>query len=81
MRIIGTIPHPTITISIFSMNDKYQIRFEAGPMEQIFKIAQTEVNGIEGIHKLVDEAFLQKVTERFNEMYLSFKEAKSKLKS
>lgn len=79
MRIIGTIPHPSITISIFSMNDKYQIRFEAGPMEQIFKIAQTEVNGIEGIHQLVDEAFLQKVTERFNEMYLSFKDAKRRL--
>lgn len=80
MRIIGTIPHPTITISIFSMNDKYQIRFEAGPMEQIFKISQTEVNGIEGIHKLVDEDFLQKINDRFNEMYLSFKEAKNKLK-
>ena len=43
------------------MNDKYQIRFEAGPMEQIFKIAQTEVKGIEGIHQLVDEAFLRRI--------------------
>ena len=79
MRIIGNIPHPSITISIFSMNDKYQIRFEAGPMEQIFKIAQTDVNGIEGINKLVDEEFLQKIMERFNEMYLSFKDAKGRL--
>jgi hypothetical protein len=79
MRIIGNIPHPTITISIFAMNDKYQIRFEAGPMEQIFKISQTEVNGIEGIQKLVDEDFLQKITARFNEMYLSLKEAKLKM--
>lgn len=81
MRVIGNIPHPSITISIFSMNEKYQIRFEAGPMEQIFKVAQTEVNGIEGIKELVDETFMQKITDRFNEMYLSLKEAKEKLNS
>jgi hypothetical protein len=79
MRVIGSIPHPTITISIFSMNDKYQVRFEAGPMEQIFKLAHSEVDGVEGIKKLVDDAFLQKIMERFNEMYLSFKAAKERL--
>ena len=79
MRVIGNIPHPTITISIFAMNDKYQIRFEAGPLEQIFKIQQTDVNGIEGIYKLVDEEFMRKIMERFNEMYLSFKDAKQRL--
>ncbi|MES2590456.1 MAG: hypothetical protein V4608_01140 [Bacteroidota bacterium] len=78
MRIVGSIPHPKITISIFSMNDKYQIKFEAGPMEQIFKIPQEEVNGIEGVKKLVDEEFLQKIMERFNEMFLSFKDAKQR---
>jgi hypothetical protein len=78
MRVIGNIPHPRITISIFSMNDKYQIKFEAGPMEQIFKIAHNEVNGIEGIQKLVDDAFLEKILERFNEMFLSFKAAKER---
>ena len=78
MRIIGNIPHPKITISIFSMNDKYQIKFEAGPMEQTFKIAHNEVSGIEGIQKLVDEEFLGKIIDRFNEMYLSFKSAKER---
>ena len=78
MRVIGNIPHPKISIAIFSMNDKYQIKFEAGPMEQIFKIPHSEVNGIEGIQKMVDEHFLEKVMERFNEMYLSFKEAKQR---
>ena len=78
MRVIGSIPHSSITISIFSINDKYQVRFEAGPMEQIFKLAHSEVNGIDGIKKLVDEEFLQKIMERFNEMYLSFKGAKQR---
>jgi hypothetical protein len=80
MRIIATIPHPKIAISIFSMNDKYQVKFEAGPMEQTYKLSHDEVNGIDGIRKLVDEEFLQKVTERFNEMYLGFKDAKQRYK-
>jgi hypothetical protein len=78
MRIIANIPHPKITINIFSMNDKYQIQFLAGNMEQTFKIGHSEVNGVEGIQKMVDEIFLQKVLNRFNEMYLSLKEAKEK---
>lgn len=78
MRIIASIPHPKITINIFSMNDKYQIQFLAGNMEQTFKIGHSEVNGIEGIQKLVDDAFISKVIERFNEMYLSLKEAKGR---
>ena len=79
MRVIGNIPHPKLSITIFSMNDKYQIKFEAGPMEQIFKIPHNEINGIEGITKLVDNVFLDKVMERFNEMYLALKEAKGKV--
>ena len=78
MRIIGSILHPKITISVFSMNDKYQIRFEAGPMEQIFKIPQNEINGMEGIEKLLDNEFMQKIMDRFNEMFLSFKAAKER---
>ncbi|MFY9311321.1 MAG: hypothetical protein WAQ28_19910 [Bacteroidia bacterium] len=78
MRIIGNIPHPKLTISIFSMNDKYQVKFEAGPMEQTFKLNHDEVNGVEGIRKLVDEEFMAKIMARFNEMYLSFKDAKER---
>ncbi len=81
MRIIGTIPHPKILISVFSMNDKYQIKFEAGPMEQVYKVRHDEVNGLEGVYKLVDEEFIQKVTERFNEMFLTFKDAKQRYSS
>lgn len=75
MRVIATIPHPKLSISIFSMNDKYQVQFIAGPMEQTFKIAHADVNGVEGIKQLLDEEFMQKVTERFNEMFLSFRAA------
>lgn len=78
MRIIDSIPHPKITISVFSMNDKYLVKFEAGPMEQTFKFYHEEVNGVEGVKKTIDDEFLEKVMERFNEMYLSFKAAKER---
>lgn len=78
MRVIATIPHPKISISIFSMNDKYQIQFVAGPMEQTFKIAHTDIDGVEGIKRMLDEEFMQKVMERFNEMFLSFKDAQKR---
>lgn len=78
MRIIATIPHPKISISIFSMNEKYIVKFEAGPMEQAFKFYHEEVEGVEGLKKIIDEEFLQKVMERFNEMFLSLKSAKEK---
>jgi hypothetical protein len=79
MRVIATIPHPKISISIFSMNDKYQIQFVAGPMEQTFKIAHSDIDGVEGIKKMLDEEFMAKVMERFNEMFLSFKAAEQRV--
>ena len=79
MRIIDNIPHDRLTINIFSMNDKYQVQFLAGQMEQTFKFLHTDVNGVDGIKKLVDDEFIKKVLDRFNEMYLSFKEAKERI--
>ncbi len=80
MRAIGTIPHDRITITIFSMNDKYQIQFEAGPMIQTYKLRHDEINGLEGIKKMVDEQFLENILTRFNEMYLFLKQAKENIK-
>jgi len=79
MRIIANIPHPKLTISIFSMNDKYQVKFEAGPMEQIYKLSHAEVDGVEGIKKMVDDVFLEQILNRFNEMFLAYKAAKERL--
>jgi len=78
MRIIGHIPHEKLTITVFSMNDKYQIQFEAGPMSQTFKLEHSEVSGLEGIKNLLDDVFMQKIMDRFNEMFLSFKDAKGR---
>jgi hypothetical protein len=61
------------------MNDKFIVKFEAGPMEQAYKILQSEVLGVEGLKKMVDAVFIEQVNERFNEMYLAYKSAKTRL--
>jgi hypothetical protein len=75
MRIIDNIPHPSITISIFQMNDKYMVKFEAGPMEQTFKFNVEEVGSVDGIKQKVNAEFIEKVRLRFNDMYLQLKDA------
>lgn len=77
MRIIDTIPHPSISISIFHMNDKYIVKFEAGPMEQAFKFFTEDVKSVERLKMIVNEAFIEKVRIRFNEMFLQMKETQS----
>lgn len=77
MRIIDSIPHPSMTISIFQMNDKFILKFEAGPMEQAFKFYVEDVRSVEGLKTLVNEAFIETVRQRFNDMFIQMKEAKA----
>lgn len=73
MRIIDTIPHSSITISIFQINDKFIVKFEAGPMEQAFKFDNADVKGVENLKKIINTDFIETVRKRFNEMYLQMK--------
>ena len=76
MRIIDTIPHPSISISIFQMNDKFIVKFEAGPMEQAFKFNSEDVKSVENLKRMINSEFIETVRKRFNEMFLQMKEAK-----
>ena len=73
MRIIDSIPHPSMSISIFQMNDK----FEAGPMEQAFKFYTEDIKSVEGLKKLINEDFIETVRVRFNEMFMQMKNAQA----
>lgn len=75
MRIIDSIPHPSMTISIFQMNDKFILKFEAGPMEQVFKFYVEDIRSVEGLKSLADEAFIETVRLRFNDMFTQMKKA------
>ena len=73
MRIIDSIPHQSMTISVFQMNDKYLVKFEAGPMEQVFKFSLEEVRSLEKLKELVNENFIEKTYLRFNDMFMQMK--------
>jgi hypothetical protein len=73
MRIIDTIPHPSIQISIFQMNDKYLVKFEAAMMEQVFKFNTTDVKGVDALKQIINADFIEAVRKRFNEMFLQYK--------
>lgn len=75
MRIVDSIPHESMTISIFQMNDKFQVRFEAGMMEQTFKFTSTDVGGLDGLKKLIDENFISKTRARFNDMFIQLRDS------
>ncbi len=73
MRIIDSIPHQSMTISIFQMNDKYQVKFEAGPMEQTFKFLLEEVKSLENLKLKINTEFIEATRKRFNEMFLQMR--------
>ncbi|MFC2175710.1 hypothetical protein ACFLR1_01900 [Bacteroidota bacterium] len=75
MRVVGRIPHPSITITLFSYNERYTVKLEAGPMEQSYKIPTEKVGSVENLQKLVDAPFLTDCLKHFNAMFLSWKEA------
>lgn len=76
MRTVAELPHPEFKITIFSMNQKFVIKFEQGTLEQVYKIAETDIiGGVNGVFQLLDEPFTQTVSARFNEMRRTFIEA------
>jgi hypothetical protein len=73
MRIIDNIPHESMTISIFQMNDKYQVRFEAGPMEQSFKFFIADVKSVEHLKVLINDEFIETTRQRFSDMFVQMR--------
>lgn len=72
MRIVDTIPHPQVTIHIFQMNDKFLVKFEAGPMEQVFKFRNDQVAGLQELKSKIDPEFINQVIDRFHQMKSQF---------
>lgn len=79
MRIVATIPHPRIKISVFQMNRKYLLKMEAGPYEQTYKIYEEEINSMEQLQQLCNEDFMQTVIARFEQMHTDFENSLKRL--
>lgn len=68
MRIIDTIEHSTLRISIFEMNQKYIVKFELGALEQSFKFSELDIINLEILKVDVAEKIIPNVLLRFEEM-------------
>jgi hypothetical protein len=75
MRIVEEIPHPQFKITVFSWNNKYIIKLEIGQFEQVYKINEMDVTGLDDVKKLLSPEFLDKVMQRFLSMRTDFSEA------
>lgn len=75
MRVIADIPHSRYKIQIFSYNGKYIVKIELAQFEQVFKIAETDVNGIEELKLMVTEKLLRNSLDRFISMRSDWDEA------
>ncbi|HET8829960.1 MAG TPA: hypothetical protein VFM79_11500 [Pelobium sp.] len=73
MRVVAELPHPECKITIFSMNNKYIIKFEQGSIEQTYKLAEMDIlNGVDGVFEIIDETFIKSVVENFKSMRAEF---------
>lgn len=79
MRVLKEWSKEEIRISLFSWNNKYIIKFELGPMEQTFKVPETDVLEESELETFWEGEFFEKVKTRFHEMGISFREELVKL--
>ncbi len=68
MRLITDIPHARYKIQVFNYNSKYIVKIELDQYEQVFKIGETDVNGVEDVIKMVNETLLKNSLTRFVDM-------------
>ena len=68
MRTVAEIPHHTFRISIFSYNAKYIVKIELGQFEQVYKIAEMDIDGLDGIKNMLTDEFYENCMDRFLKM-------------
>ena len=75
MRIIAELPHPACKITLFSMNQKYIVKFEQGQLEQSYKLSELDLSGggANEVFQILDEEFINTVIERFSIMRNDFR--------
>ncbi len=73
MRVVKELIQEEVRISIFSWNNKYILKFELGPMEQTFKLGETDVLDENELDAFLTGEFFEKVITRFDEMGKSFR--------
>lgn len=79
MRIIGTIEHPQLKISVFRMDNRTTVKFENARYEQSFKLGDDErFATVEGIQRWADAPLVQTILEGFQVMHRAHLEAQAR---
>jgi hypothetical protein len=68
MRVVKEVTLGEIRVSIFSWNSKYIFKYELGPMEQTFKVSETDILEESELDGFLEGDFLEEVQLRFQEM-------------
>ena len=68
MRVVREETRGEIRVSIFSWNSKYIFKYELGPMEQTFKVSETDILEESELESFLEGDFMEEVKRRFEEM-------------
>lgn len=80
MRLIGTIPHPFLLISIFRNDGRVSVKLENEWYEQTYKLGDDDrFSGVEAIHQFVDEHFLEEALRIFTQMHTARRNSLSRM--
>ncbi|WP_339922365.1 hypothetical protein [uncultured Cyclobacterium sp.] len=71
MRVVRESSKEGIRISLFEWNNKYILKFEAGNLEQTYKVPAMDVLEEKDLDTLTEGDFYQEVKKRFDEMHQS----------
>ncbi len=70
MRIIGTIAHPNLKITIFKTDNRISVKFENEGYEQTVKFGMDERMGsLEAVQKWADAVFMEGVLHRMQDLH------------
>jgi hypothetical protein len=75
LRLVKDIPHERYKIQIFQYNSKYILKIELGQFEQIFKIGETDVEGLSEVENMITQDLLKNSLTRFIEMRSDWEKA------
>ena len=68
MRLVKDIPHERYKIQIHNYNNKYIVKIELGQFEQVYKISELDVGGLDELERMIDTELLSNALKRFIEM-------------
>lgn len=80
MRVVAEIPHARFKITVFQWNAKYILKVELDVYEQVYKLPEDAVTGLEQVKQMVTSEFLDSCFQRFLSMRTDFTETYNKTK-